>query len=94
MEYVRGNPVSGPLPPLKPCGWRCRLRTRSKHPRDLKPSNILLMEQGVKLLDFSLAGRVVTESIDDSVAAGQGGMVFGTIAYVFPERLDGNVDLI
>lgn len=63
--------------------------------RDLKPSNIMLVKVGepgreyerIKLLDFGLVklvGDAAAELGDDQLT--QGGMVFGTPAYIAPEQ--------
>jgi len=96
MEYVEGKPLSGPVAPPEAIRIALEIadaleaahRAGVIH-RDLKPANILVTKSGVKLLDFGLAKMVVAESEDDSVTASQGGMVFGTVAYMSPERLEG-----
>ena len=97
MEYVEGKPLSGPLPVDEAVRTALQIadaleaahRAGVIH-RDLKPANILVTQAGVKLLDFGLAKMLVAEPHDDSVTASQGGMVFGTVAYMSPERLEGN----
>jgi len=97
MEYVEGKPLSGPVAPPEAIRIALEIadaleaahRAGVIH-RDLKPANILVTKSGVKLLDFGLAKMVVAESEDDSVTASQGGMVFGTVAYMSPERLEGS----
>jgi serine/threonine-protein kinase len=53
--------------------------------RDIKPSNVMLTGSGAKVLDFGVAGLAGSPDDDDS------GMVFGTPAYLAPERLVGEV---
>jgi eukaryotic-like serine/threonine-protein kinase len=53
--------------------------------RDIKPTNIMLTTSGAKVLDFGVAGLAGSPDDDDS------GMVFGTPAYLAPERLLGDV---
>ncbi|OGQ11754.1 MAG: hypothetical protein A2138_20055 [Deltaproteobacteria bacterium RBG_16_71_12] len=55
--------------------------------RDVKPSNILLTEGGVKLTDFGLAAPV-----DGSAALTQVGSIPGTAAFMPPERIRGQRD--
>ena len=94
MEYVEGKPLSGPLPVEDAVHLAIQIgdaleaahRGRVIH-RDLKPANILVTKAGVKLLDFGLAKMMAAEP-KDSVTASQGGTVFGTVAYMSPERLE------
>lgn len=51
--------------------------------RDLKPSNVMVTKQdGIKIMDFGLAGG---QDLAQITVTGQ---VFGTLAYVAPERID------
>jgi hypothetical protein len=52
--------------------------------RDVKPSNVMVTADGVKLVDFGISATV-------GEADGEGGEVFGTPAYLAPERLRGGV---
>ena len=52
--------------------------------RDVKPSNVMVTPDGVKLVDFGISATV-------GEADGVGGEVFGTPAYLAPERLRGGV---
>ncbi|GAA0727767.1 hypothetical protein GCM10010199_40580 [Dactylosporangium roseum] len=53
--------------------------------RDIKPSNIMLTSAGAKILDFGVAGLTGSVDPDDE----RDGTVFGTPAYLAPERLLG-----
>jgi serine/threonine-protein kinase len=96
MEYLEGKPLTGPVPVAAAIRVALEIadaleaahRAGVIH-RDLKPANILVTPAGVKLLDFGLAKMAAVEPGDDSVTASQGGMVFGTVAYMSPERLEG-----
>ena len=52
--------------------------------RDVKPSNVMVTTDGVKLVDFGISATV-------GEADGIGGEVFGTPAYLAPERLGGGI---
>ena len=55
--------------------------------RDVKPANILIAADGrAKVADFGIAKSVQETAAGDHTATGQ---VFGTPAYLAPERLDG-----
>jgi eukaryotic-like serine/threonine-protein kinase len=56
--------------------------------RDIKPTNVMLTAAGAKVLDFGVAG--LAGSPDDEEP---GGTVFGTPAYLAPERLVGGMVL-
>ncbi len=51
--------------------------------RDVKPGNILLTEQGPKIIDFGIV-------LPNDTTRLTGGQVMGTVAYMAPERLDGD----
>ena len=50
--------------------------------RDVKPSNVMVTAEGVKLVDFGISAAVGARD-------GAGGQLLGTPAYLAPERLDG-----
>src|SRR5262245_34867148 len=62
IEYVEGPPLSGPLPIEKALEYAGQIldsldaaHKKNITHRDLKPGNILVSRQGIKLLDFGLA---------------------------------------
>jgi eukaryotic-like serine/threonine-protein kinase len=60
--------------------------------RDMKPSNVFLSTQGVKVLDFGLAKPVASQSSSDSATAidlTEPGMIAATPRYASPEQLTG-----
>jgi serine/threonine-protein kinase len=52
--------------------------------RDVKPGNVMLTPDGAKVFDFGLAARIGSPELD-----GRSDRIFGTPAYVAPERLAG-----
>src|SRR6202045_1208901 len=62
MEFIEGTPLSGPLPLEKAVEVAGQIldaldaaHQKGITHRDLKPGNILVTKQGIKLLDFGLA---------------------------------------
>ena len=91
MEYIEGSPLKGPLPlgqAMKYAGQICdaldAAHKKGITHRDLKPQNILVTRQGIKLLDFGLA-RMAASCEDQTVTMA----VMGTPAYMAPEQREG-----
>ena len=99
MELVDGSPVSGPLPLAVAVEYAAQIldaldaahRKGIAH-RDLKPPNILVTKQGIKLLDFGLAspsgtlpniGGPLSSRLTADVE------IVGTLQYMSPEQLQG-----
>ncbi len=93
MEYIDGTPLNGPLPLQQALKYAVQIcdaldaahRKGITH-RDLKPGNILVTKQGIKLLDFGLA-RMAPGENDPTLT--RPGMVMGTPAYMAPEQKEG-----
>jgi hypothetical protein len=96
MELVAGRPVNallsaGPLP------WRVAVliaaqvaaalaaaHARGVVHRDVKPANVMVTANGVKLVDFGISAAAGDRDSDP-------GLVLGTPAYLAPERLAGGL---
>jgi Tol biopolymer transport system component len=90
MELIEGKPLKGPLPLDQALEYAAQIcdaldaahRKGITH-RDLKPGNILVTKQGIKLLDFGLAKSRVDETLTATNA------VMGTPKYMAPEQKEG-----
>jgi serine/threonine protein kinase len=111
MELVEGQPLAGPLPLDRALQFALQILSaldaahgKGITHRDLKPDNILVTKDGVKLLDFGLAklqdGPVVPLSLHDPSPATDGAptiarlltgehAVLGTLQYMSPEQAQG-----
>jgi serine/threonine protein kinase len=100
MELVEGKPIAGPLPideVLKFAGQILdaldAAHRRGITHRDLKPGNIMLGKNGVKVLDFGLAkfDRSASTLNDATLTMPltSEGAIMGTLQYMAPEQLEG-----
>lgn len=111
MEMIDGQPLAGPLPLERALEFASQIlsaldaahRKGITH-RDLKPDNILVTKQGVKLLDFGLA-KLSTSGAAVSMGQSLAGapselltgqqtltgehMILGTVQYMSPEQAQG-----
>jgi serine/threonine protein kinase/Tol biopolymer transport system component len=103
MEYVEGQPLTGPLPVAKAVEYAAQIcdaldtahRKGIIH-RDLKPANILLTKSGIKILDFGLArieqGKSEAASGDSATMSQTAeGTILGTLQYMSPEQVEGHL---
>jgi serine/threonine-protein kinase len=98
MEYIEGTPLKGPLPlpqALKYAAQICDAldaahRKGITH-HDLKPANIMVTKNGIKLLDFGLAkiGQGSDPPSDATLTMALTGKneIVGTLYYMSPEQL-------
>jgi eukaryotic-like serine/threonine-protein kinase len=109
MELVEGEPLSkvierGPLPLDKALTYGVQIvdalaaaHAKGVIHRDLKPGNIIITRNGVKVLDFGLA-KLSTEKLSTDSAANidtmtepitRAGAILGTLYYMAPEQVEG-----
>src|ERR1041385_5998492 len=100
MELVEGQPLQGPVPLLKAVSYVSQIcdaldaahRAGVTH-RDLKPGNVLLARDRVKLLDFGLAkiepARITPDDETVTNALTARGTILGTPQYMAPEQIEG-----
>src|SRR5258706_11148034 len=101
-ETLRDRIARGPMPPRKAIEAATQMAQglAAAHEkgiihRDLKPENVFITREGrVKILDFGIA-KLSAKAGDDGptfkMAATEPGMVLGTVGYMSPEQVRGEV---
>lgn len=101
-ETLRDRVAKGPLTPRKAIDAATQMAQglAAAHEkgivhRDLKPENVFLTREGrVKILDFGIAklsGKIGADGSTFQMAATEPGMVMGTVGYMSPEQVRGEV---
>ena len=107
MEHLEGRTLAerlddGPLPLVEAlkysveiCAALAEAHSHGVIHRDVKPGNVMVTREGVKLLDFGLA-KIRQAEADDSAQETmetmhltQEGGILGTVSYMSPEQLEG-----
>jgi Tol biopolymer transport system component len=99
MELIEGAPLNSPLALKKAVEYAEQIldaldaaHRKGVIHRDLKPTNILVSNQGIKLLDFGLARQIEPLNDTDSTRTEgltRDGEILGTLNYMAPEQLQG-----
>jgi serine/threonine protein kinase len=108
MEFLEGETLSerlkkGPIElseayeiAIEVCDALDKAHRQGLIHRDLKPGNIMLTEEGAKLLDFGLARLKLTDAqgneisqITQTTPLTGAGAIVGTLQYMAPEQLEG-----
>ena len=98
MELVEGVALAGPLGVEKAVEYAGQIldaldaaHKKGITHRDLKPGNILVTKQGIKLLDFGLAKQEHASLRQTDATLTKGltgdGQILGTLQYMSPEQL-------
>ena len=98
-DTLRGRLVGGPLTARKSADVAMQVarglaaaHDRGIVHRDLKPENIVLGRDGlVKILDFGLAKQSAPGGDQETLAGTDAGTVLGTVGYMAPEQVRGEV---
>lgn len=104
MEYLEGIPLTHNTTPMPPdrllplsaqiCDGMAHAHKAHVVHRDLKPTNIMLLQQGtadelVKILDFGLAGLLPDYNDSSKQSLTQTGTIIGSVYYMSPEQCMG-----
>lgn len=105
MGFIEGKPLSAFIKPEKPLTEKqvvsivrkLAVALNEAHDkgivhRDLKPDNVMIAAKATPIImDFGLAQR---ETGTNEIRVTQGGQMLGTPAYMSPEQVDGNIELM